>query len=328
MRQRRWLELIKDYNLNVQYHPGKANVVADALSRKSYCLNARPLLEDGFDLMYPVMLHSIQISCSLESKIIEGQKIDKRIFHIKEKIKEEPSKHFRLDEHDVLWFDDRLVVPKDGELKNKLMDEAHLSKLSIHPGSSKMYQELRPRFWWTKMKKEIAAYVARCDTCCRVKAIHMRPTGLLQPLYVPSWKLDDISMDFITGLPTTQKGHDSIWVIVDHLTKTTHFLPVKTDYRPPQYAEKYIAEIVRLHGIPKNIVSDRGSQFTAHFWEHLHKGLGTSLIRSTAYHPQTDGQIERVNAVLEDILRACVLSSRGSWESWLPLAKFAYNNSY
>jgi hypothetical protein len=256
------------------------------------------LLEDGFDLMHPVVLHSIQISCSLETKIIEGQKTDKGIFHIKEKIKEEPSKHFRVDEQDVLWFDDRLVVPKDQELKNKLMDEAHLSKLSIHPRSSKMYQELRPCYWWTKIKKEIAAYVARCDTCCRVKAIHMRPAGLLQPLSIPSWKWDDISMDFITGLPTTQKGHDSIWVIVDHLTKTAHFLPVKTDYRPPQYAEKYIAEIVRLHGIPKTIVSNRGSQFTTHFWEHLHKGLGISLIHSTAYHPQTDGQTERVNAVL------------------------------
>jgi hypothetical protein len=113
--------------------------VADALSRKSHCLNAEPLLEDGFDLMHPAMLYSIHISCSLESKIIEGQKTDKGIFHIKEKIKEQPSKHFRVDEQDVLWFDDRLVVPKDQELKNKLMDEAHLSKLSIHPRSSKMY---------------------------------------------------------------------------------------------------------------------------------------------------------------------------------------------
>jgi transposase InsO family protein len=134
-------------------------------------------------------------------------------------------------------------------------------------------------------------------------------------------------MDFILGLPTTQKGH-SIWVIVDRLTKIAHFLRVKIDYRPPQYAKKYIAEIVRLHGILKTIVSDRGSQFTAHFWEHLHKGLGTSLIRSTVYHPQIDGQTERVNVVLKDMLRAYVLSSRGSWESWLPLAEFAYNNSY
>jgi hypothetical protein len=121
----------------------------------------------------------------LESKIIEGQKTDKGIFHIKDKMKKEPTKHFRVDEQGVLWFKERLIVPKDRELKNQLMDEAHLSKLSIHPGSSKMYQELRPHYWWTKMKKEIAAYVARCDTCCRVKALHMRPTGLLQPLAVP-----------------------------------------------------------------------------------------------------------------------------------------------
>jgi hypothetical protein len=148
----------------------------------------------------------------------------------------------------------------------------------------------------------------------------MSPTGLLQPLFVPDWKWDDISMDFITGLPTTPKGNDSIWVIVDRLTKSAHFLPVKNAFRSPQYAEKYIAEIVRLHGIPKTIMSDRGSQFTAHFWEHLHEGLGTSLIRSIAYHSQIDGQTERVNAILEDILRACVLSSRGSRESWVPLA--------
>jgi transposase InsO family protein len=135
-------------------------------------------------------------------------------------------------------------------------------------------------------------------------------------------------MDFVTGLPTTPKGNDSIWVIVDCLTKLAHFLPVKNAFRPPRYAKKHIAEIVRLHGIPKTIVSNRGSQFTTHFWEHLHKGLCTSLIRSIAYHSQTDGQTERVNAILEDMFRAYVLSSRGSWESWLLLAEFAYNNSY
>jgi hypothetical protein len=312
MRQRRWLELIKDYNLNVQYHLGKANVVADALSRKSHYLDAQPLFEDGFNLMHPAVLHNIQISCSLESRIIEGQKTDKGIFHIKEKMKSEPSKHFRIDEQGVLWFDDRLVVPKDRGLRNKLMDKAHLSKLSIHPGSSKMYQELRSRYWWMKMKKEITAYVARCDTCCRVKALHMKPAGLLQPLSMPDWKWDEICMDFITGLPTSQKGNDLIWVIVDRLTKSAHFIPVQTSYRPPEYAKLYISQIVRLHGIPRVIVSDRGSQFTAHFWEHLNKCLGTSLVHSTAYHPQTDGQTERVNAVLEDMLRACVLSSKGS----------------
>jgi hypothetical protein len=186
MRQRRWLGLIKDYNLNVHYHPKKANVVANALSRKSHFHAIRLLFEDGFNPMHPAMLYNIQIIYTLESKIIEGQTTDKGIFHIKEKIRKELTKYFRVDEHGVLWFNDCLVLPKDKELKNQRMDEAHLSKLSIHPGSSKMYQELRPHYWWTKMKKEIAAYVARCDMCCRVKALHMRPASLLQPLSVPN----------------------------------------------------------------------------------------------------------------------------------------------
>ena len=117
------------------------------------------------------------------------------------------------------------------------------------------------------MKKEIAAYVARCDTCRRVKAIHVKPAGLLLPLSVPEWKWEEVSMDFITGLPTTRKGNDSIWVIIDRLTKSAHFIPVKNTYRPPKYADIYMAEIVKLHGIPTTIISDRGLQFTAHFWD-------------------------------------------------------------
>jgi hypothetical protein len=149
MRPRRWLELIKDYNLQVHYHSGKANIVANTLSQKSHYNSLQPLLEDGFNLMHPTILHNITISCSLESRIIEGQKTDVGVFHIKKKMKKEESKHFRIDEKGVLWFNDRLVVPKDRELRNQIMDEAHSSKLSIHRGSSKMYQDLKPRFWWT-----------------------------------------------------------------------------------------------------------------------------------------------------------------------------------
>jgi len=187
-----------------------------------------------------MVLHNIVVSCSIESQIIELQKTDPGIFHIKRKIKEQDT-HFRVDEKGVLWFDDRLVVPKDHDLRNKILDEAHSSKLSIHLGSRKMYHDLEPRFWWTKMKKEIAAYVARCDTCCRVKAIHLKPAGLLQPLFIPGWKWEEISMDFIVGLPPNQKGHNSIWVIVDRLTKSAHFIPVHSTYRPSDYAELYLS---------------------------------------------------------------------------------------
>jgi hypothetical protein len=135
-------------------------------------------------------------------------------------------------------------------------------------------------------------------------------------------------MDFVTGLPQTQKGNDSIWVIIDRLTKVAHFILVKTTFGGAALARIYLKEIVRLHGIPRKIVSDRGTQFTSKFWTSLQKAMGTKLDFSTTYHPQTDGQTERVNKVLEDLLRACVLAFDRSWESSLPYAEFSYNNSY
>jgi hypothetical protein len=145
----------------------------------------------------------------------------------------------------------------------------------------------------------------------------LKPIGLLQPLFVPGWKWEEVSIDFIVRLPPTQKNFDSIWVIVDCLTKSAHFILVRTNYRPHEYAELYFSHIVRLHGMPRTIMSDRGPQFTARVWEHLHKMLGTNLVRSSAYHPQTSGQTKHVNQILEDMLRACVISSKGAWEKWL-----------
>jgi hypothetical protein len=205
-----------------------------------------------------------------------------------------------------------LVVPKNPELRKKILDEAHLSKFSMHPGSNKMYHDLRSLYWWTRMKREIAKYISECDTCQRVKASHLKVAGALQPLPIPSWKWEDICMDFIVGLPNTSRHHDSIWVIVDRLTKT----------------EIYVDQIVHLHEIPKTIVSDRGALFVARFWEQLQKSLGTTVIRSSAYHPQTDGQTERVNQILEDMLRACVLHYGKNWDKCLSLAELSNNNTY
>jgi hypothetical protein len=157
------------------------------------------------------------------------------------------------------------------------------------------------------MKREIAKYVSKCDNCQRVKASHLKTAGILQPLPIPSWKWEDISMDFIVGSPNISLRHDSIWVIIYRLPKTAHFLLVHNTYNAKKYAEIYLDQIIRLHGVPKMIISDRGAQFIARFWEQLQYTLGTKLIRSSAYHPQTDGQTERVNQILEDMLRACVL---------------------
>jgi hypothetical protein len=170
------------------------------------------------------------------------------------------------------------------------MDETHCSRYSIHPGTNKMYQDLNKIFWWTRMKREIARYVSECDTCQRIKADHLRPARNLKPLSIPEWKWENICMDFIVGLPHTSRGYNSIWVIVDCLTKSAHFIPIATTYRVRQYAELYISHKVRYHGISKTIISDKGFIFVAHFWEQLHKCLGTHLIKSSAYHPRQMGR--------------------------------------
>ena len=141
---------------------------------------------------------------------------------------------------------------------------------TMHPGSTKMYRNLCEHFWWDGMKNDIAQFVARCLTCQQEKIKHQRPSGLLQPLSIPQWKWEQISMDFVSGLPRTRRDHDSIWVIVDRLTKSAHFLAVKTTYSLSRLARLFVDEIVRLHGAPVSILSDRDPQFTSLFWPRLH----------------------------------------------------------
>jgi hypothetical protein len=152
-----------------------------------------------------------------------------------------------------------------------------------------MYHDLKSRYWWYGMKRAIAEYVALCDNCQRVKTERQRPAGLLQPLEIHEWKWEEISMDFVVGLPKTQSGYDSIWVIVDRLSKVAHFIPIKTTYKGSKLAELCIARIVCLQGVSKKIVSDRGTQFTSKFWEKLDESMDTMLNFNSAYHPQTDG---------------------------------------
>jgi hypothetical protein len=269
MRQRRWLELIKDYELEINYHPGKANVVADALSRKSQVnmLAAYPMpyeLAKEFDRLSLRFLNNtqgvtIELEPTLEQDIRKGQKDDEKINEIRQLIIDGKGKDFREDAEGVVWFKDRLCVPDIKSNQELILKKAHETAYSIHPGSEKMYQDLKKRFWWYKMKREIAEYVVVCDSCQRIKAEHQRLTGLLQLLQIPQWKWDEIGMDFIVGLPRTRTGYDSIWVVVDRLTKAAHFIPVKTTYNSAVLAELYMSRIVCLHGVPKKIVSDRGT---------------------------------------------------------------------
>ncbi|GJR39766.1 hypothetical protein Tco_1215450 [Tanacetum coccineum] len=271
MRQRRWLELLSDYDCEIRYHPGKANVVADALSRKERIkpLRVRALVMTiGLDL--PKQILEAQIEArkpeNLKSEDVGGMLI-------------ENSKTRKSPEGEVGTSCGRDIVPK--------------------------YQKL----------------------VCRVKAEHQKPSGLLVQPEIPQWKWDNITMDFVTKLPRTQSGNDTIWVIVDRLTKSGHFLPMRTDPMD-KLARLYLKEVVTRHGIPVLIICDRDPRFTSNFWRSFQKAMGTRLDMSTAYHPETDGQSERTIQTLEDMLRACVIDFGNGWEGHLPLIEFSYNNSY
>ncbi|GJV61045.1 reverse transcriptase domain-containing protein [Tanacetum coccineum] len=251
MRQRRWIELLSDYDCVIRYHPGKANVVADALSRK----DKEPIREENI---------------GAEGFRGEG----------------EP---FEVRSDGTKCLKERVWLPLFGGLRGLIMLESHKSKYSIHPGSDKMYHDLRKLYWWPNMKADIATYVSKCLTCAKVKAEHQKPSGLLQQPKIPVWKWERITMDFITKLPRTPSGYDSIWVIVGRLTKFAHFILMNEKYKMEKLTRLYLKEIVCRHGVPVSLISDRDPHFASRFWRSLQKSLGTNLDMSTAYHPKTDG---------------------------------------
>jgi hypothetical protein len=231
-------------------------------------------------------LGMLKLTSNILEEIKNGQKEDLELVDRVVLVNQGKGGDFRLDGNSVLMFRDRVCVPDVLELKRRILEEGHKSSLSIHPGETKIYQDLKRLFWWPGMMKEIAKFVYACLVCQKSKIEHQKPSGLMQPLFVSEWKWDSISMDFVGALPKTIKGFDSIWVIVDRLTKSAHFVPIKTSMSVAKLAEIYIEQIVRLHSIPSSIVSDRDPRFTSKFWESLQVALGTKLRLSAAYHPR------------------------------------------
>ncbi|KAJ9551398.1 hypothetical protein OSB04_015443 [Centaurea solstitialis] len=237
MRQRRWLELLKDYDCDLLYHPGKANVVADALSRKNH--------GDSVG----VTLNRISVVSSLMERIKASQTEALREENLKSEVMVKQKELLTEDSRGLKLFQGRIWVPKIGGNRELLLEEAHKSKYSIHPGSTKMYRDLKMNYWWPIMKLDVASYVEKCVTCLQVKAEHQKPYGSLQPLDIPEWKWEHITMDFVTKLPRTLRGHDTIWVIVDRLTKSAHFLEMCETLPMDKLAKLYIKEVVRRHGV-------------------------------------------------------------------------------
>ncbi|XP_076943902.1 uncharacterized protein LOC143614308 [Bidens hawaiensis] len=252
------------------YHPGKANVVADALSRKE---NLKPRRVRALQLTIhtglPDRIREVQIE-ALKAENFDFEAL--RGINGKSKVESDG----------IRYYNDRIWVPRYGNLRELVMDEAHKYRYSVHPSSDKMYQDLRELYWWPGMKEEIANYVAKCLTCAKVKVEYRKPFGLLQQPVIPMGKWEQISMDFITKLPNTPNRYDTIWVIVDRLTKSAHFLTICETDKMDRLARIYIKEIVARHGVPISIISDQDARFTSNFWQSLQKALGTRLDMSTA----------------------------------------------
>ncbi|GJX40154.1 putative reverse transcriptase domain-containing protein [Tanacetum coccineum] len=274
MRQRRWLELLSDYDCDIRYHPGKANVVADALSRKERepPLRVRALVMT-ISLDLPKQILNAQTEArkpeNIKSEDVGGMLIENAKFP--EAIREQKLEP-RAD--GTLCLNGRSWLPCYGDLRTVIMHESHKSKYSIHPGSDKMYQDMKKLYWWPNMKADIATYVSKCLTCAKVKAEHQRPSGLLVQPKIPEWKWDNITMDFVTKLPKTSQGYDTIWVIVDRLTKSAIFTPMRETDPLDKLARLYLKEVVTRHGIPVSIICDRDPRFASNFWRSLQNALG------------------------------------------------------
>ncbi|GJU99726.1 putative reverse transcriptase domain-containing protein [Tanacetum coccineum] len=297
MRQHRWLELLSDYDCEIRYHPGKANVVADALSRKE---RIKPLR---------VRALVMTIGLNLPKQILEAQIEAQKPENIKNEDvggmirKDIPKEKLEPRADGTLCLNGRSWLPCYGDLRTVIMNESHKSKYSVHPGSDKMYQDMKKLYWWPNMKADIATYIPHC-------------------------KWDNITMDFVTKLPKSTQSHDIIWVIVDRLTKSTIFIPMRENDPMEKLAMTYLKELVTRHGIHVSIICDRDPRFSSNFWKSLQKALGTNLDMSIAYHSETDRKRERTIQTLEDMLRACVIDFGNGWVKHLPLVEFSYNNSY
>ncbi|GAU25204.1 hypothetical protein TSUD_151040 [Trifolium subterraneum] len=307
--QQEWLHRFLGYDFSIEYKPGKDNVVADALSRVMTLAWSEPQFR---------LLHQIKAI----------QKQDPTLVKIRMECAQhsQPGSHYTIKD-DLLFWKQRIVIPHDGALIQQVLYELHTSPLGGHAGITRTVARVKAQFYWSDMKKDIVEYVQNCEICQKAKTANTLPAGLLQPLPIPSQVWEDVAMDFITGLPLSH-GYTVILVVIDRLTKYAHFIPLKTDYTSKIVAEAFMHHIVKLHGMPKSIVSDRDKVFTSNFWQQLFKLQGTSLAMSSAYHPQSDGQSEVLNRTLELFLRCFTFNNPKAWYKALSWSEFWYNTAF
>jgi hypothetical protein len=254
VRKIRWLEFLSEYDFDIKHIKGKENKVVDEHSRRVHLMHATVVSTHQSDL---------------KSRILDGLVTDQHYLQVKKNLQEGDVHHkikeYEIKEHGLLMHKNRIYVPSSGELRNLVLKEMHDVPYAGHPSYQKTIIAVRNQFFWSGMKKDVVDYIDPCMECQKVKAEHRHPVGLLHPLSIPEKKWEVITMDFITGLPRTNNQRDSIMVVVDKLTKSSHFVPVKTTHTMANIAEIFMKEISKLHGIPRTIVSDKDTKFTSNF---------------------------------------------------------------
>jgi hypothetical protein len=313
--QHKWLTKLLGFDYEIHYTPGRANVVADTLSRQEatpevlFCaLTAgQPLLLDDLRKFYDT--HPVGIM--LADKFRNPKTLNSA-FQFKQ---------------GLLFHKGRLFIPLEANLRNQLLTEFHSTPIGGHSGVRGTLARLTTSFTWPQVAKDVKTHIKACSVCQQHKYSTQRPYGLLNPLPIPHQVWEDIAMDFVTHLPPAQ-GKTTIWVVIDRLSKYAHFIALPTHFSAVSLASSFMAEIYRLHGMPKTIVSDRDRLFVSRFWKELFSLSGTQLCFTSAYHPQSDGQTEVTNRILETFLRCFVSDEPKQWVSFLHLAEHWYNSSY
>ena len=339
-RQTRWLEFLEQFHFAIEYVEGKLNLVADGLSRRpdhrpaataasSDGTPAEQVSTEDSELNAASITHA-RVTPTLREAICAAYPADSECQAVLEQLGASavPAEcEWRLVDGLLLDAQQRVLVPDDAAVKAQIFRECHDNPLSGHLGSRKTLERVARRFTWRNMHAETREYVSTCVACQRNKAVTQQPAGLLQPLPIPERPWQVVTLDLITQLPRTRAGHDAIVVFVDKLTKWATYVATRTDVDAPGLARIFFDHVVRLHGVPEGLVSDRDTRFTSLFWRALWQQLGTSLLMSTAFHPQTDGQTERQNRTLEETLRAYVGYHQDDWDERLTAAELAYNTS-
>ena len=314
----KWLVKLMGFQFTVKYREGRTNKVADALSRMI------PESKENEANLQDISVLFLSDVLAIGREARQDQTLRKIINQLEDS-PETPS-HFAIS-HDQLRYKGRLVIAWGSPFINTILNEFHDSSVGGHAGYLKTYKRVAGQFYWVGMKGDIKRHVNECQICQINKTNSLSPAGLLQPLPIPQNIWEDISMDFIEALPRSD-GFDTIWVIVDCLSKYSHFVPLRHPFNAKCLARLFVKEIIRLHGIPKSIVSDRSNIFMGTFWKEIHKLQGTKLNFTSAYHLESDGQSEVVNKRLGNYLRCFSSTKPASWHSWLPWAEFCYNTSY